>query len=66
MGFQKTSDLVRQGISYHRIVAALRAGKLTPPQKDSSGDFVWTADDVARLMKVLDHDSQRDGKAVVA
>jgi hypothetical protein len=66
MSFQKTSELVHQAISYHRIVAALRTGKLAPPRKDSSGDYVWSDADVERLKKVLAETSQRTGKAVPA
>lgn len=52
--FRKTPAVAKElGIRYSRIVSALRYGKLDPPGKDTSGDFVWTDADVARLKEAL-------------
>ncbi len=41
------------GISYHRLMSLLRYDKLPRPQKDSSGDYVWTEDDLTAARRVL-------------
>jgi hypothetical protein len=46
-------------VSYGRLMALLRSGKLAPPAKDTSGDFVWTADDLARARAALGIDLRR-------
>jgi len=47
------------GISYYRLISLLRSEKLAPPRKDSSGDYVWTDEDVAAARKVLAEDLRR-------
>jgi hypothetical protein len=41
------------GISYHRLVSLLRSDKLPRPEKDSSGDYVWTEEDLAAAREAL-------------
>jgi hypothetical protein len=41
------------GISYHRLMSLLRYDKVPRPAKDSSGDYVWTEDDLAAARCVL-------------
>jgi hypothetical protein len=45
------------GISYYHLISLLRSKKLPAPQKDSSGDYIWTdADlDAAREALRIDH-----------
>jgi hypothetical protein len=50
----KTCELVRAlGIRYTTITSLLRYGRLQPPPKDGSGDYVWAAADVDRLRLAL-------------
>lgn len=41
------------GISYHQLFALLRYDRMTPPQKDTSGDYVWTDDDLDAARRAL-------------
>lgn len=41
------------GISFYRLHGLLRARRITPPQKDSSGDYLWTDEDLERARKAL-------------
>ncbi|MHB1426944.1 MAG: hypothetical protein ACYC3I_27635 [Gemmataceae bacterium] len=43
------------GISYYALFELLRGQHLIPPEKDSSGDYVWTAEDIERAQKALAH-----------
>ncbi len=50
----KTLPMCRQeGIGYWTLVGLLRSGKLAPPAKDSSGDYVWTPEDIVRVRAAL-------------
>jgi hypothetical protein len=67
MTYQKTpavADLL--GISYSRLINLLRTRRLVPPQKDTSGDYVWTSEDVERARQVLASGPSRDGPSVAA
>jgi predicted site-specific integrase-resolvase len=41
------------GISYARLINLMRSGKLAPPKKDSSGDYLWTEADMEAARKAL-------------
>ena len=41
------------GISYSRLISLLRSERLRPPQKDSSGDYLWTEQDLAAAREAL-------------
>ena len=41
------------GISYHRLINLIRFGAIMPPEKDSSGDYVWSDSDVEAARKVI-------------
>ena len=46
--YRKTPAAARElGIPYTRLVNWLRSGRLAPPGRDTSGDYVWTDDDMA-------------------
>jgi DNA-binding transcriptional MerR regulator len=50
----KTKDAARQlGCKYHQLIYAINTGRLTPPSKDSSGDYIWTIDDIERAKTAL-------------
>ena len=54
MPFYKTpavADLL--GVGYYRLIGLLRSRRLAPPQKDSSGDYIWTPEDVERARQVF-------------
>jgi hypothetical protein len=52
------------GVSYYRLVSALRGGKISPPPaKDASGDYVWTEEDVDRARQALARDGRKERKA---
>jgi hypothetical protein len=54
MPFYKTpvaADLIP--CTYTQLVGLLRYRKIEPPQRDSSGDFIWTEADLDRARKAL-------------
>jgi hypothetical protein len=60
----KTQAMCRQEkFGYWQVVGLLRSGRIHPPQKDSSGDFVWTAADIERVRKALAERKSRKGTA---
>jgi hypothetical protein len=54
----------RLGVPYHRLIGLLRADRIEPPAKDSSGDYVWSAADIERAREALQTGGRR--KAVPA
>jgi hypothetical protein len=40
-------------IPYSHLVSLLRHGKIVPPTKDSSGDYLWTEADLSAAQQVL-------------
>ena len=54
MGWFKSRAVADQlGVSYWRLFGLLRSGRIAPPGKDSSGDFVWLPEDVERARAAL-------------
>jgi hypothetical protein len=54
MPFLKTpaaADL--PGVAYWRLIGLLRSKRLPAPQKDSSGDYLWTPEDIERARQAL-------------
>jgi hypothetical protein len=49
-------------VSYSHLMSLLRYRKICPPQKDSSGDYVWTEDDLAAARRAFEN-PQRGAKA---
>jgi hypothetical protein len=41
------------GIGYYHLISLIRSKKLTPPAKDTSGDYVWTDADVERAREAI-------------
>jgi hypothetical protein len=41
------------GVPYTKLANLVRLGKMVPPEKDSSGDYVWEADDLERAREAL-------------
>jgi predicted site-specific integrase-resolvase len=57
---QKTAAVARAlGVSYHRLFNLVHEGKIKP-RKDSSGDYVWSKDEVKQARVAL---AERDRKA---
>jgi hypothetical protein len=53
--FWKTPAAARElGTTYHRLIGLLRFGKITPPGRDSSGDYVWSQRDLERARRALE------------
>jgi hypothetical protein len=50
------------GATYGQIVSAIRGGKLTPPAKDTSGDYYWLPADVERARLAVATDRRRKGQ----
>jgi hypothetical protein len=54
MSFYKTSAVACQlGVPYYVLFDLVRNKRMLPPQKDSSGDYVWLAEDIERARRVL-------------
>jgi len=54
MQFRKTPVAARElGITYWRLISLLRCGKIDPPTKDTSGDFIWTDADMRRARQAI-------------
>jgi hypothetical protein len=41
------------GVTYHQLIGLLRFNKMPPPSRDTSGDYLWTADDLERARQTL-------------
>ena len=51
--------------TYHRLIGLLRFNKLNPPpEKDSSGDYIWSQEDLERARKALTVDRRRGRQEV--
>ncbi len=51
---QKTPMAARtMGVTATQLASLIRYGRLTPPRKDSSGDYIWTQADRDRAWQVL-------------
>lgn len=50
----KTRDVEKLlGVGYYRLFRLVRVGHIPPPAKDSSGDYVWSPEDIERARQVL-------------
>jgi hypothetical protein len=49
------------GIPYTTLIGLLRRKQVQTPEKDSSGDFVWSKEDLDRVRQVLAKRHQRKG-----
>lgn len=59
--FLSTPEAAKQlGVTYWTLISAMRCERVTPPQKDRSGNFIWSPADIARARKAL------SGKEAVA
>jgi hypothetical protein len=56
----KTTIAARElGISYSRLMSLLRADKFRAPHKDSSGDYLWSQEDLEEAKQALSIDRRR-------
>jgi hypothetical protein len=54
MNFMKTKGAAAYlGVSYWRLINLVRFGKIAPPAKDASGDFLWLEGDLERARKAF-------------
>jgi hypothetical protein len=52
--YRKTPVAAQElGITYWQLIGLLRSGRLTPPGRDTSGDYVWTDADLTRARKAM-------------
>ena len=50
----KTRDVeALLNLAVGKVSHMIRARRFEPPRKDSSGDFVWTKEDIERLRRAL-------------
>jgi hypothetical protein len=54
------------GENYTRIINLIRFQKMDPPEKDSSGDYVWTEQDLERARAALARGRRRRGQGAKA
>jgi hypothetical protein len=60
MLFRKTAIACRElGISYHRLINLVRFAKIEPPERDSSGHFLWSDRDLERARRALKEMGER-------
>lgn len=58
--YRKTTIVARElNTTYHRVIGLIRFNKIPPPERDSSGDFIWTAEDVERAREALQAQANR-------
>lgn len=43
------------GITYAQLIGLMRYGHLSPPKRDTSGDYIWTDADLERARESLCH-----------
>jgi hypothetical protein len=54
MTYRKTPVAARElGISYSQLIGLLRYSKIAPPARDTSGDYIWADEDLARARNAL-------------
>jgi hypothetical protein len=54
MPYRKTPVAARElEVKYYQLIGLIRYGHIDPPQRDSSGDYIWTDDDLARARAAL-------------
>jgi predicted site-specific integrase-resolvase len=64
MSYFKTAGVAKHlGVSYAKLFELMRRGRLIPPAKDSSGDYIWSDEDIRRAGDALA--STRARKAAV-
>jgi hypothetical protein len=51
---------------YGKLFYLIRTDRLQAPEKDSSGDYVWTPDDIARARAALAAPRKRRRKEVLS
>jgi hypothetical protein len=60
MNFRKTPVAARElGVAYWRLIGLLRYGKIDPPARDSSGDYIWTDEDLSRARRAFDRQRRK-------
>jgi hypothetical protein len=60
--FRKTPAAARElNTTYHKLIGLIRFGKIEPPGKDSSGDYVWNEGDLTRAHEALEAVRRKHG-----
>jgi hypothetical protein len=67
MPYRKTPRAARElGITYSHLMSLLRYGRLAPPERDDSGDYLWTDADLERARQALADGRRSKPQAVTA
>ena len=60
MNVRKTPIAVRElNTTYYRLIELIRGNKITPPGKDTSGDYLWSDEDLERARQALEAKQRR-------
>ncbi len=63
MAFWSTREVARLlGVSVALLTKAVWCGRVDPPEKSPSGNFLWTLEDINRASWILLHKSFEDQK----
>jgi hypothetical protein len=54
---QQVSQILN--VTHHQLFCLFRSKKIPPPEKDCSGDFTWTPEDIDRARAALKIDLRR-------
>ena len=49
----------RAGTNYHHLMSLIRCKRIRTPAKDSSGDYVWTQQDIEAAREVIEQRNSR-------
>jgi hypothetical protein len=62
MTYRKTPIAARQlDTSYHQLFNLIRFNKIKPPERDTSGHYIWTDGDLARARQAIQESRTRKG-----
>ncbi len=65
MPYHKTGAVARElAIPVSRLRSLIVTGRLAPPEKDSSGDFIWRSEDIEQARAALQVDRRRKADRV--
>jgi hypothetical protein len=53
----------RLNVPYYRLISLLRLRKIAPPTKDSSGDYLWTQNDLEAARRALSSSRRKEGNS---
>jgi hypothetical protein len=61
--FLKTPVAAQQlKVTYNQLINLIRYRRIPPPRKDSSGDYLWSEEDLAIAVQAMANREQRTGR----